>query len=104
MYATRCSDGGAGPSRVRIPLQPLQVDAHLCRTLIAQVAIFLQSLIDDSLQLGWHRRIQSHGGRGRCVEDGFEDLRRTDGMKRESAGSYLVKHRAEGKQIAACGQ
>ena len=36
---------------LRVPLQPLQVGSHLRGMLIAQVAVFLQRLVDDVFQL-----------------------------------------------------
>src|ERR1035441_746730 len=48
-----------------VPLQPLQVGSHLRCALITQVAVFLQSLINDVFQLGRQIGIQSHG-RNRC--------------------------------------
>src|SRR5437016_13360944 len=97
----RCSYSGGGPSRIRIALQPLQISPHLSRALIAEVAVFLQSLVDDSLHLGRHCRIQSDCGAGTGVEDGFEYLCGTACMKRESTRYHLVEYGSEGKQIIA---
>ena len=69
--------GGGGASRIRVALQPLQVGPHLRGMLIAQVAVFLQSLIDDPFQFGRHSGIQPQRRSRRRIQDGFEDLRGT---------------------------
>jgi hypothetical protein len=39
-------------NRIRIALQALQVRTRITRAVIAQVAIFLQRLVDDPFQFG----------------------------------------------------
>src|SRR6267378_761147 len=63
--------------------------AHLCRALITQVAVFLQTLVNNAFQLGRHIGIQSNGRGWRCIQDGFEDLRRTAATKRERTCRHL---------------
>ena len=49
---------------IRITLQSLQLGAHLRCMLIAEVAFFFQSTVDDALQLLWQIGVQSHGRNG----------------------------------------
>ena len=49
-------------SRFGVPLQPLQVGAHVGGVLIAQIAVFLQRLDDDVFQFGRHIVIQPTAG------------------------------------------
>ena len=88
--------------RFRFPLQPLQVGAHLRGVLVAQVAIFLQRLVDDVFQLGRKVGIQPH--RGNRVRDS-ESRRRSppelSPRKGNVPGRHLVEHGAEREQIGA---
>ena len=61
------------PPRFGIPLQPLQVGAHVGGVLVAQVAVFLQRLVDDLFQLRRNITIETNR-RGRIrIEDCLED-------------------------------
>ena len=63
-HATAAAGGsaGIGPGssrrlvRFRIPLEPLQIGSHVGRMLIAQIAVLLQSLVDDPFQFRPARR------------------------------------------------
>jgi hypothetical protein len=55
-------------SRVAIPLQALHIGTKVGSVLVAHVAIFLERLGDDPLQLRRKRRVQSEGRLGRAVE------------------------------------
>ena len=72
VFRARCGDADL-PTRlarqssgVRISLQPLQIGPHFGCTLVAQVAVFLQQLIDNFFQLagtsGFSRTAQPAGG------------------------------------------
>src|SRR5438128_11754722 len=50
--ANATGTGCCSTTRVRVPLQPLEISPHLRRALIAQVAVFLQSFVDDIFQFG----------------------------------------------------
>ena len=52
------------PGRIRVPLQALQVGANLRSVLVAQVAILLQALVDDALQLRGSSGFSRTGGTG----------------------------------------
>ena len=64
-------------------------------------SVFLQRLVDDSFQFGWHVGIQPHHGRGRRVENGFEDDSRAFPTEGQRPCCHLVEDRAEGEQIRA---
>jgi hypothetical protein len=51
---------GRTVARVRFAFRPLQVGSYFGCTLIAQVAIFLQRLVDDAFQLSGNVRVQAH--------------------------------------------
>jgi len=82
-------------ARPVIPLQSLQIRSHVGCVLVAQVAIFLQRLVDDVFQLRRHIGIQpDHGHRG-AVHDGLTDHRRTFSVKRQITRRHLIEHRTE---------
>ena len=87
------------PSALEVPLQALQVRPHIGCVLIAQIAVFLQSLVDDLFQLRWGVRIQPHDGRGNRVQNGFEDDARAFPTEWQRTRSRLVQHCAKGEQI-----
>ena len=47
-------------SRIAIALQPLQIGAQFGSALVAQLAVFLQRLVDDALQFIGKLGIQTH--------------------------------------------
>ena len=63
-----------GSSRLCIPLQPLQVGSHVGGVLIAQIAIFLQRLVDDVVPV---RRAHRDSAAPQPPEHGSEWLRRS---------------------------
>ena len=82
-------------ARIRFPFQPLQVGTHLRRALIAQLAVFLQCLVDDAFQFGGHVGIQPHGGRRFRIQNGFEDDRGAIARERASCPSPSRKARRQ---------
>ena len=60
-------------ARIRVSLQALEVGANVAGVLVAQLAILLETLVDDALELGRDIGIQAHGRHGRAIEDGLED-------------------------------
>lgn len=87
--------------RFRVALQPLQVSFHLGCTLIAQVAILFQSLVDDAFEFDGQIGIQAERGRGSTIQDAVENHARTFAMKRRHASSHFVQARAKREQIGA---
>jgi hypothetical protein len=92
---------GRLPSGVRIAFQALQVREQLGGSLVTQVAVLLQRLVDDAVQFRRQVRLQPGRRRGRPVEDGVEDGRRGAPRKDRAPRGHLVKHQAEAEQIAA---
>src|SRR6202023_4425983 len=82
-FQDRALDGRS--SRIGIALEPLQIGAQVGRVLVAQVAIFFQSLVDDSFQLGWKVGVEPDGSSRSVKQDGLEDERR--GIATEGNGS-----------------
>ena len=84
-----------GFPRFGVALQPLQIRAHVGCVLVAQIAIFLQSFVDDLVQLGRHFGIQPNGGSGRPVQDGFENRCRAVATEGSLAGGHLIENGSE---------
>ena len=82
-----------------IALQPLQVGAHVRGVLIAQVAVLLQRLGDDSFQFRRNIGIQPHRSHGSAIQNGVKNCRRTLAPEGQLAGSHLMEHDTERKQI-----
>jgi hypothetical protein len=79
----------------------LKVGAKLGGVLVAQVAIFLQALADNSLQVGWQVRVQSHCRCWHPVKNGFEDHSRAFTSEWQDPSRHLIEYCPEGKQIDA---
>ncbi len=93
-YASRIHQQPA-TSGVRVPLQALQVAAHLGSVLVTQVVVLLQSFVDDLFQAGGHIVIQAHGRHRRAIHNRLANHRRTLSVKGNIAGRHLVKHGAK---------
>ena len=67
-FAGRRDTSGTGrrhrSAGVRVALQPLQIGAHVRGVLVTQVAVFLQRLVDDALQLDGRSGFSRTGGVG----------------------------------------
>ncbi len=70
-------------SRFRSRFSRLQIGAHFRGVLVAQLAVFLQRLVDDVFQLGRHIGIQPHRREPGAFENGVEDHGRS--FRREMA-------------------
>ena len=93
---TQLGVGGGRISRFIVPLQPLQIGSHFRSVLVAQIAILLESLVDDLFQLGRNVGIQ------RTAEQapGSEWLRKsssTFATEGQLAGRHLVENGAKGE-------
>ena len=74
--------------RRAIPLQPLQVGADFSRALIADLAVLLQSLIDNVFKSRGKIGVEALQRSGLLVEDGIEDRGR--GVSAKGQGSSLL--------------
>ena len=92
---------GGASARLRVALEPLQVGAHLGSVLVAQVAIFLQALVDDPFEFDWEVGIQAHRRYGVSFKNAVEDDSRTFPSERQRSRRHLVENGTEGKQITA---
>src|SRR5450755_4465544 len=77
----------------------MKVGSHIRGMLVPQVAVFLQCLIDDLFQLGWHVRVQTHGSYRSAVQDRLEDGCCTPPTERQLAGDHLVEYGSKREQI-----
>jgi hypothetical protein len=75
--------------RFRLPLQSFEVGSHIRGTLIAQVAIFLQRLVNDPFEFGGQVRVQAHSGRALSVQNCFEDHSRAFAPERHCTLCHL---------------
>ena len=82
-------------------METLEVAQYVGCVLIAQLAILLERLVDDVLQLGGQRRVEPRRGHRRLAENPFEDHRRGRAGKWLRASRHLVQHDAERKEIGA---
>src|ERR1700680_2017456 len=64
-----------------------------------QLAIFLQSLVDDLFELWGQFWIQSCRRCGRLAENPMENSCRGVALKWESASHHLIQHHSEGEQV-----
>ena len=69
--------------------------------LITQVAILLQSFIDDAFEFNGNFRIQAHRGGRRLVQDRVKNVARTFSAERHRARYHLIENRAEREEIGA---
>jgi hypothetical protein len=56
-----------------IAFEPLQFSPHVGGMLITQIAILLQSPIDDVFQFHWDIRIKAYRRHGSAVQNGLKD-------------------------------
>src|ERR1039458_2839495 len=87
--------------RIRVPLQPLQVGADVRGMLVAQVAIFLQTLGDNPFQFGWEIGIQSDWRNGCSVQNAIEDYPCTLTTEGQCPSCHFVENGTEREQIRA---
>src|SRR5580704_11777973 len=69
--------------------------------LVAQIAVFLQCLVDDPFQLRGDVRIEAHRSYWSPVQDRLEDDGLTVSPEYQLAGGHLVENRSEGEKIGA---
>src|ERR1700756_4035753 len=84
-----------------MPLQTLEVGANIRSMLVAQVAVFLQSLVDDVFQLRRHIGIQPHKRYGCPVQDRIEDGRGTVTTEWQLPGGHLIEDGSKREKISA---
>ena len=85
---------------LRLPLQPLQIGSHLRRTLVAQVAVLLQRLVDDVFQFGRHVGFSRTGATG-SGSGSPRKSSRSFPAEGQLAGGHLIEHRSKREQIRA---
>src|SRR5215469_10161976 len=69
--------------------------------LIAQVAIFLETLAHDLVELGWHGRVHANRVYRGALQNRVEDERRRISAKRQRPCAHLVENRPKREQIGA---
>jgi TolB-like protein/tRNA A-37 threonylcarbamoyl transferase component Bud32 len=93
------SRGGA--ARIGIALQPLEIGAHVDGSLIAQLAILLQRLVDDAFQIFRQVRIDAHGRGRHLVQDRVKCRCGCGSAEGEHAGRHFVEHDTRGEEVRA---
>src|SRR5882762_7452286 len=96
--------GGRDPSRFGVTHQALEIGTHLRRMLVANVAIFLQRLGDDVIEITRSCGIQTDRRNGLAIEESIENLGRSRATERHKPGRHLVEHGAKRKQVGAAVQ
>src|SRR5437660_277858 len=87
--------------RFRFPFQPFEVGAHFRRYLVAQLAVFLQRLINDVFEFGWKVRVQPEYRKRLAIQNFVRDHARAFSAERQRAGSHLIQNCSEGEKIAS---
>lgn len=67
--------------------------------LVTQIAVLLESFVDDSLEVCRQAGIQSNRRHGIAVQDGVENSCRALSPKRQLPRAHLVQDRSEREQI-----
>src|SRR5579883_1311019 len=91
----------SGAAGIGVALEALQVGADIGGVLVAQVAVFLERLGDDVLELGWEIGIEADGGHRSAIKDGLENEGRGVAAEGQRARGHLVECGAEGEQVGA---
>src|SRR5580700_5219358 len=86
---------------LRVPLQPLQVGANISSVLVAEVSVFLQTLVNDPFHFGWQVGIQPYWRNWLFFQNRIKNDSRTLTTERQNACCHLIEDDAEGKQIGA---
>src|ERR1700690_4564532 len=87
--------------RRAIAMQALEVRAHIGGALIAEIALLLERLVNDALELRREFRIQANGRRRNLIENGIEYCRRSGSLESHVARGHFVEHHAKRKKIGA---
>ena len=100
-HARRRRDAGSRghASGLAFAFQPRQVDQKILGRLIADFAVLLERLVDDSLQLAWYVRIEPHGGGRRLMEDSVENRHRRVPPEGQVAGHHLVEYHPQREKV-----
>src|SRR6516165_8533109 len=69
--------------------------------LVAQVAVFLQTLRDDSFQFGRYIGIDSYRGNRSPIKDGLEDHSRAFPSERYLPSRHFIEHGSEREQVGS---
>ena len=80
-------------------MQALQVRADIGGMLIAQVAVLLDSLLDDLFQLGRNFGTQLARRSGSAIQNGVTDLRRRLALECLLPRRHFIQYQAEGEQV-----
>jgi hypothetical protein len=78
-----------------------QIVPQLGGGLAANVAVFLQSLVDDPFQFGWYVGIQPNWSYGSAFQNSVEDQPRSVASKRQGTSAHLVQNRTKREQVGA---
>ena len=89
------------PAGLQFAKKALEIGAHLGGNLIAEIAIFLEELVENALKFGRNGAVQLHGRNGSGVQDVSENDGGGGTGKRKSAGDHLVENGAKRKEVAA---
>src|SRR5216683_7226509 len=84
-----------------IALQPLEVRSYVGGTLVAEITVLLQSLVDDAFQFRREFGIQTDRRSGDLVQNRVKDRRRGAAFEGKPASTHLIHHHAKGKNVGA---
>ncbi len=95
----RCGRNCGRPAGIGVTPQPLEVGTNLRRALGPHLAVFLERLEDDPLELRGQVGIRPRGWRRGPVQNLVEDDRRGFPDEGRAAGSHFVENRAKTEQV-----
>ena len=84
-----------------VPLQPLQIRSHVGCVLVAQIAVFLQSLVDDPFQFGGNSGFSRTAEQVRGSGSHRRSLAVLSPRNGNVPGGHLIEDSAKGEQISA---
>src|ERR1700730_17673491 len=86
---------------IEIPLQTLQIGAYVCGMLVTEIAVFLESLLDELIKFRRQIRINPQRRCGSPIKNSLENYTGSISSKRQLPGAHFIQHYSEGKQIGA---
>src|SRR5260370_9442653 len=92
---------GGDLAGIDLTVEAFEVGAEFRRDLVADGAIFFESLVEDALKLGGDVGIQGDRSDGSVVQNVIEDDGAGSARKGLLAGKHLIEHGAEREEVAS---
>ena len=89
------------PAGLQFTKKTLQIGAHLGGDLIAEIAVFLEELVENALEFRRNGAVQLHRRNGSGVQNVSKDDGGSGTWKRKRAGDHLIENGPKRKEVAA---